>query len=146
MEVEARPGSEPGTHFGMFVRGVVVDDEVDIEGRRDIGLDMLEKGEKLLVAMSCAKLREDSAIGKVQACEQGRRAMPDAIVGDTLNIVEPKRERRLRTIQSLNLALLITTSAEYVNLFVGRDDSCSVWGGSWDASDDLRNGRSPATR
>jgi hypothetical protein len=33
--------------------------------------------------------------------------VPDVIVGDTLNIAEPKREHRLRTFQSLNLALLI---------------------------------------
>jgi hypothetical protein len=46
----------------------------DVEGRRDIGLDMLEKGEELLVAMSCATLREDSAIGDIEGCEQGRRA------------------------------------------------------------------------
>jgi hypothetical protein len=107
MEVEARPGSEPDAHFGMFVCGVIVDDEVDIEGRRDIGVDMLEKGEEFLVAMTCATLREDPAIGDVEGCEQGRRAMPDVIVGDTLNIAEPKREHRLRTFQSLNLALLI---------------------------------------
>jgi hypothetical protein len=57
MEVGARPGSEPSTHFGVFVRGVIVDDEVDIEGHRDIGLDVLEKSEELPVAMSCATLR-----------------------------------------------------------------------------------------
>jgi hypothetical protein len=70
MEVEARSGSKPGTHFGVFVRGVIVDDEVDIEGRRDIGLDMLEKGEELLVAMSCAALRKDPAIGDVRAANR----------------------------------------------------------------------------
>jgi hypothetical protein len=85
MEVEARPGSEPGTHFGVFVRGVIIDDEVDIEGRRNIGLDMCEKGEELLVAMSCATLREHSAIGDVQGCEQGRRAMPQAMRGSILH-------------------------------------------------------------
>jgi hypothetical protein len=107
MKVEARPGSEPGAHFGMLVRGVVVNDEMDVEGRRDIGLDMLEKGEEFLVAMSCATLRQDSAIGDIQGCEQGRRAMPDAIVGDTLNIAKSKRKHRLRALQSLNLTLLI---------------------------------------
>ena len=45
--------------------------------------------------MSCATLREDSAIGDVQGCEQGRRAMPDVIVGDTLNIAMSKRKYRL---------------------------------------------------
>ena len=113
MEVVARTGSEPGAHFGVFVRGVVVDDEVDIESRRDIGVDMLEKSKELLVAMPCASLREDSAIGDVEGCEQGRRAMPNVTVGNTLNIAEPKREHRLCTFQSLNLAFLVDTLRPY---------------------------------
>jgi hypothetical protein len=73
----------------------IVDDEVDIEGRRDIGLDMLEKGhELLLVAMSCAALRKDPAIGNVEGCEQGRRAVPDVIVGAQISFPTDGATRR----------------------------------------------------
>jgi hypothetical protein len=79
MEVEARPGSEPSAHFGMFLRNVIVDDKMDVEGRRDIGVDMVEKGDELLVATTCATAREDSAVGNVQGCKQGRRAIPNVL-------------------------------------------------------------------
>ena len=84
--MEARPSGEPGAHFRVFVRGVIIDDEMRIECRWDVGLDMLEEAQKLLMTMARATLREDPAIGDIEGGKQGRRTVSDVIVGETPSI------------------------------------------------------------
>jgi len=48
VNVPARMPGEPGFHPSMFVRAVVVDDQVDVELLRDAVLDTPQKGEELL--------------------------------------------------------------------------------------------------
>ena len=43
MDVVVRPASEPRFDLGCFVGGVVVDDDMDIEPVRDLGIDLFEK-------------------------------------------------------------------------------------------------------
>ena len=43
VQMEARPGGEPGAHFGVFVRGVIIDDEMRIERRRHLASICLRK-------------------------------------------------------------------------------------------------------
>ena len=52
MNLPARPLREPGFDFSVFVGGVVVDNQVDIETGRDLGLDVAQKGEILLMSMT----------------------------------------------------------------------------------------------
>src|SRR5260221_2290889 len=59
VKMPARPPCEPRPDFGVLVGGVVVDDEMDIEFCRDIGLDVPEEGEELLVAMAGLALGEN---------------------------------------------------------------------------------------
>ena len=61
--MEAWPGGEPGAYLRVFVRGVIVDDEMRIECRRHVGLDMLEEAQKLLMTSNrpiAAALRAQS--------------------------------------------------------------------------------------
>ena len=89
------------------MRGIIIDDEMRIECRRHVGLDMLEEAEKLLMTMARATLREDPAIGDVERGKKGRRTVSDVIVGDALNIAKPERQHRLHAFQRLNLALFV---------------------------------------
>ena len=52
VNVPTRTAGEPSSDLGMLVGGVVVDDEMDVELGRHIGLDMAEEGEELLVTMA----------------------------------------------------------------------------------------------
>jgi hypothetical protein len=74
---EGRSAASRRASRALLGEHVIVDDEVDIECRRYIGVDMFEKVEELLVAMLCATLGEDSRIGDVQGYEQSRRAVPN---------------------------------------------------------------------
>ena len=43
---------EPLAHFRVLVRGVVVEDRVDVLAMRDRGLDGIEEADELLMAMA----------------------------------------------------------------------------------------------
>lgn len=60
VDVEARPLRQPQPHFGMLVRGVVVDDQMDVQVFGHSLIDVLEKAEKLLMAVARPTLGEDS--------------------------------------------------------------------------------------
>ena len=47
---------EPRSDLGMFVGGIVVDDEMDIEVLRDTGVQVAQKREEFLMAMSPADI------------------------------------------------------------------------------------------
>ena len=55
VEVEPRMPFEPGAHLGMLVRGVVVDDQMQVELGRGLAVDLVEEADELLmpVAGSC---------------------------------------------------------------------------------------------
>ena len=51
MDVKARVPGQPGQHLGVLVRGVVVNDQVQLLGLGCVAIDLLEKPQPLLVPM-----------------------------------------------------------------------------------------------
>ena len=62
MQMEARPFGQPRFDFGMFMGGIVVQDQMHIHPRRRLRLDLLEKLQPLLVAMTRSPLRDPLAV------------------------------------------------------------------------------------
>ena len=62
VNVPTRTAGEPGLDLGMLVGGVVVDDEMDVELGRHIGLDVAQEGEELLVTMAGFALGDDRTV------------------------------------------------------------------------------------
>lgn len=71
MQVVAGVPREPSPDLGVFVRGIVVENQVDIEMGRNIGIDVREKGEEFLVSMPSLTLGEDVAGLHVECSEEG---------------------------------------------------------------------------
>ena len=65
---------------------VVVDDKVDVEFVRDIGLDMPKKLEELLVSMPLLAFSDDLAVCNVQGREQRSRTVADVVMSNTLHV------------------------------------------------------------
>ena len=107
MNVEARASRKPSTGLRMLVRRIVVDDEVRVETRRNRGIDVLQEAQKLLVAMTLPTLRDHLTIGDVESGEQGRRPVPDLVVGYALSVSQPQWQDRLRSFERLDLGLLV---------------------------------------
>ena len=59
------------------------------------------------MAMPLLALRQHAARGDVERCEERRRPVPDVAVGHALDVPQAHRKTRLRSIESLDLALLV---------------------------------------
>ena len=86
----AGPVGEPALDAGVLVGGMVVDDEVDIEVRRHVGVNVFQEAQKLLVAMTRPALGEDLAGGDIQGGEEGGGAVADVAVRDAFDVAEFK--------------------------------------------------------
>ena len=66
MEGPARVAVEPLADFGVLVRGVVVEDRVDVLAVRDCGFDGIEEADELLMAMAGHVAADDGSVQDVQ--------------------------------------------------------------------------------
>ncbi len=84
--MEARPAREPSLDFGMLVRAIVVNDQMHIEQRWHASIEMAQKAQELLMAMSRFALGEHTAVGNVESGEQGGSPVTVIIVRDALRV------------------------------------------------------------
>ena len=83
----------------------IVNDEVHTKVLGNLGVDVPQKAQKLLVSMT--RLGDDTTIGDVQNCEQGRRPVSVVVVRKTYDVAEPHRQRRLAALEGLSLTFLL---------------------------------------
>ena len=115
--VISRSPCEPGSDLRVLVGGVVVGDEVNIEGFGEVGVDVALEGEELLVAMALLALGDELSGGDVEGGEQGGGAVTDVILGDPFDVAQPHRQHRLDVVECLDLGFLVDTQHDGV---VGR--------------------------
>ena len=60
-DVPAGSGRKPGLDLGVFVSAVIVDDQMDVQVRRDRTVDPPQKSEKFLMAVPRLALGDDGA-------------------------------------------------------------------------------------
>jgi hypothetical protein len=89
VNVPTRTAGEPSSDLGMLVGGVVVDDEMDVELGRHIGLDVAQEGEELLMAMAGFALGDDRAVEHIKVGEQRGCAVTLVVVGNAFEVAEP---------------------------------------------------------
>ena len=53
---------QPGHYFGVFVGGIVVEDDVDELASRDLALDGIEKANKFEMAVALHAAADDGAV------------------------------------------------------------------------------------
>lgn len=104
MEGEALMAAEPGTHLGVFVSGVVVEDDVDGLADRHLGVDAVEKADEFLMAMPLHVLADNGAVEHVESSKQCGRAMALVIMGHRAAAALLQRKSWLRPIERLDLA------------------------------------------
>ena len=89
------------------MRGVVVQDDVDLQVRRDSGIDAVEEFDELFGAMPALAGSQDLAGRGIQGGEEGEGAMALAVMRPALDLARPHRQQRCGTVQRLYLRLLI---------------------------------------
>ena len=78
-----KPGMtpKPALDFGMFVRAVIVHDQVQLELPGKLVVELLEKFQKLLMPMPRVTLTDHFALGHFQCCKQRGRPVAFVVVG-----------------------------------------------------------------
>ena len=90
-----------------FMRGEIVEDDVNLLPRRAQGYDLLQKGDELTAGMASSRFAVNATGGGIQRRIQGERAVP--VVLETMALRASRRQRQdgIETIQGLNGGLLI---------------------------------------
>src|SRR5438270_205534 len=66
VQLKAHSARQPRAHLRVLVGAVVVDDEMHVERAWNLGLEMAQEREELLMAMARLALSEDLAVGHVE--------------------------------------------------------------------------------
>ena len=107
MQVVARVAHKPPHHLRHFVGPVVVHDEVDLTGRRQLRVEPLEEFQKLLMAMPSMTLTDHLPRRDIQRRKQRGGAVANVVVGLLSREAGAHRQQRPRAIQGLDLALFV---------------------------------------
>jgi hypothetical protein len=110
VEVHARILREPLLHLRRAVRRRVVEHDVQLLPRMATR-DMLHEAEKILGCVTVRAPVGDLAIRNVQRCVQVDDAVTLVVVRVTSGASFAKRQRKLRTLERLNLRLLVDAQA-----------------------------------
>ncbi len=112
VHVEPRMPLQPCFDPGMFVRVVVIHDQVQVHGRRRLFVHKLEKLDPLLMAMTRHARSNQLTLRQFQRCKQRRGPIALVIMRHRTAPALLERKARLRAIQGLNLALLVAAQNE----------------------------------
>jgi len=69
---DAQKAVEPTADLRVLMRGVVIEDRVDVPALRDRGLDGVEEADELLMAMAGHVAADDGSVQHVQRREECR--------------------------------------------------------------------------
>src|SRR5665213_1008853 len=105
---------QPLLDVWVFVRRVVVKNEVNVELCLHILIDMLKKSNDLFIAMPRQALTDNAAVKHVDGSKQRRRSVAPIIVRLTLRNARLHRQDRSRAIESLDLRFFV--NAEHQRL------------------------------
>ena len=98
--MESWPCGQPAFDAGMFVRGVVVNDQVHLQVLGHVLLDLSEEIQIFLMPVPLATLREHFAVGRIQGGKQRGGPVTSIIVGHSLDVAQSHRQHRLGTFQA----------------------------------------------
>jgi len=107
-EVELDAGmAEPLTDGRRLVGRQVVQDDVNLESRVHLFLDLAKEDQEVLCAMTLLAARDDLASRHVQGGEQVEHSVTNVVVGLPFRLADVHGQDGLRPLEGLNLGLLV---------------------------------------
>src|SRR5277367_3645017 len=104
MHVPALALGEPVADQLGLVRAVVVHNDVDVEVGRDVTLDLVKKLTELQGAVAAHAYTDNDPSLDVERGEERSCSVPRVVVRAPLGLAGPHRQKRLGSIERLNLA------------------------------------------
>jgi len=98
---------EPLSHLGMFVGGIVVEDDVDHLAGRHFTLDGVQETQEFLVAVLLHTATDDRAVENVERGEQGGCAVAFVVMRECPATARLDRQAWLGAIKRLDLRFLV---------------------------------------
>lgn len=114
MHVEALVVLNPSLHFRVFMRGVIVHDQMQLKMLGRFAIDPFKKLQPLLMTVLALHANDHASLKINQRSEQDDRAVADIVMRLRTDMSDLQRKARLCMLQSLNLAFLI--AAEHQRL------------------------------
>ncbi|VVQ28128.1 hypothetical protein PS943_00721 [Pseudomonas fluorescens] len=109
MHVEAFVLLKPRLHFWMLVRGIVVDDQMQLKMLGRFSIDLLEKLQPFLMPVLALDGADQASLKVIQSGERGDGAMADIIVRLRADMPDPQRQSKLGALEGLNLAFFMVS-------------------------------------
>ncbi len=91
---------QPAHHFGMFMRAVIVHDQMQFQRFRVFGVQLFEEFEKFLMAVAVIALAHDFAPGHFQRRKQRGGAVSHIVMRPVSAPPRLERQARLCAVQS----------------------------------------------
>jgi len=114
VNVESPMPLEPFENLRMFMRRIIVNDQMKLFVRRRLGVDQLQKLDPLLVPMPGYAGADHLAVERAQGREQRCGSVANVVMRHRRGLSLTQRQARLRAIQRLNLALLVAAQHQRV--------------------------------
>ncbi len=108
MEGETLMTVEPGSHLGMLVGSIVVENDVDRLVVGHLGVDGVEEANELLMTMTLHVAADDGAVEHVEGGKQRGCTVPLVVVGHCAEPALLHRQARLGAVERLDLAFSST--------------------------------------
>ena len=108
-EMQVEPGmfTQPRFHIGVFVRRVIIDNEVDLQPYRHLLFDGFQKIQELVMAVFGDTRSDDLSRGDLQSGEQSGGAIALVVVRHGFPAALLHRQGRLGAVQRLDGSFFI---------------------------------------
>src|SRR5262245_13064056 len=106
MHMEAWMPLQPRGDPRVFMSGVIVGNDVDVEIGRALPVDQFKKGEPFLMTMARREMGDELAVEIIERGKQGQRAVPHVVMGLGADVANAQRQTRLRALERLALRFL----------------------------------------
>lgn len=107
VQMKTRMPLEPGFHAGMFMRAIIIHDQMEVEFGRSFAIDFLKESDEFLVPMAGHAVTDHLAVKHAQGGKQGGRSMADIIMGHCSTAASLQGQTGLGSVKGLDLAFLV---------------------------------------
>jgi AraC-like DNA-binding protein/CheY-like chemotaxis protein len=107
VHMKPRMASKPSAHPRRLVRPVVVENQMNVEVRRRVRVDRVQKLQELLTAMPPVQFANHPAGGHIERGEQRGRPVTHVIMRAPFRLARAQRQNRRGAVERLNLAFFI---------------------------------------
>ena len=112
--MNARMPGQPLLDLRMFVRGIVVADQVKRLGSWRFAINLAQEGEPLAMPMTLLAARDDRTIESADRRKQRGGAVALVVMGHGRSTARLHRQAGLGSVERLHLALLVATQHQRV--------------------------------